>query len=1185
MWSWSVIRPKQTANHVVNPSFEASALGWTVVSSASGDNPTISAAQSYRGSAALCLPAGATTTSGDVAATQVVPVVNTEDAAYASCYVYLTAAETEDIGLDVLVGATHYRALASPLLTGQWQRVSVALPATGVTHASVTVAAYCSHLHATTAPVYWECFQIEDGNSISTYFDGDEAGCWWTGRAHYSASFRPLSCRTGGIAVPLSTYIHEQSMQGWGRAPMTAVTLPFGLQGGSLFQRAIKQERQATIVGSIVGGVNGMDDLHNAQAALGRLFGQDLSRPQALTRMLYDSGYAGGVQLAADVIYESGLEFDSLSGLTLTSIPIRVLQPDPTMVDLRERSVALGHMALSTQTVMYQPAGGRGGYPGAFQDVPGTLFGGGSGSGVKATALGWISPSTGNPQIWIATNATLIGGTATGGIFTIDVAATPPVVDVTEIGPGGEAGGEVLAIQQCASGDYVWIGGSFSGGLYDHAGTLHWEYPYLARERLSDNSMDGPIASVNDAVRAMAYLPSDDVLYVGGYFTAIPGIFAVSNPNGSSPSANAVQWGELVGGSFTAGLPGGLDLVYALAASGHTLFAAASKRGLGVLHVLMGVPDAPVPTSSLANTAYLESISDTVFSPSIASLVSASTPWGDRLYASGTNSLLGAFLVTIDASESTVLQSSFIGTAGGICISPDGRTLYIAAYNSWVTVVDLSSGAISGTIAVTNSAASVAISPDGNHLYVGENHDTEIIRLNDGSLVGTVSTGADCFSCVASADGSYVYVLGNSNQIVYQIETSGYTVTGSVSVNTSSSGYDYRNALSVSPGGDYVYHVDHDTSSLSAIATAGMTIAWTVALPSPGEGSCVTPDGKYVAVTCESNLCLVEVSTQVLTVVGGGAASKSCACCVRPGSGDLYVAGYNSGTIDLFAAPSGATNWETIGIVSRATSSHVPPMYVARDGTLYLSSASAGTLNPGGVAMPGLAKYSGGGWELVCAGVVNSIAEEPDGTIHLTGALSWPVPGSIHPNLTEYAIYDGSRIVTRSALTETTYYGSLVTIASNGTVVLISDSDLAGSAVLCPIIYSIPVVISYQGTAPAPVRVVLQCGEYATYVGSVANERTGQVIYFTNMQLAPGETLTIDTTPGSASVTSDISGNLASYVDPSSNLSSFVLLEGENYISVMTSSTLASAHILYHNHHYGIDGAGSNPGTASFVST
>ena len=131
--------------------------------------------------------------------------------------------------------------------------------------------------------------------------------------------------------------------------------------------------------------------------------------------------------------------------------------------------------------------------------------------------------------------------------------------------------------------------------------------------------------------------------------------------------------------------------------------------------------------------------------------------------------------------------------------------------------------------------------------------------------------------------------------------------------------------------------------------------------------------------------------------------------------------------------------------------------------------------------------------------------------------------------------------------------------------------------------YVTPTTISYQGTAPAPCRFIIQApAATQTEIGGIRNERTNQAIYFVGLMLAAGETLTVDTTPGASSVTTDMRGNMASYISPTSNLADFVLLEGENYLSVLTSTALSSATVTWYNRHYGIDGAGSNIGTASF---
>jgi hypothetical protein len=124
---------------------------------------------------------------------------------------------------------------------------------------------------------------------------------------------------------------------------------------------------------------------------------------------------------------------------------------------------------------------------------------------------------------------------------------------------------------------------------------------------------------------------------------------------------------------------------------------------------------------------------------------------------------------------------------------------------------------------------------------------------------------------------------------------------------------------------------------------------------------------------------------------------------------------------------------------------------------------------------------------------------------------------------------------------------------------------------------SVPSVVNYTGTAPAPVRFVITLGTNATGpFGGVRNLRTGQGIYFTGLTIQVNETLYIETSAGKARVYSDQRGSLIQYVSPGSDLGIFVLLEGANPITILWGPYASSQHIVWMNKHAGIDGAGSN---------
>src|SRR5258708_5762274 len=88
---------------------------------------------------------------------------------------------------------------------------------------------------------------------------------------------------------------------------------------------------------------------------------------------------------------------------------------------------------------------------------------------------------------------------------------------------------------------------------------------------------------------------------------------------------------------------------------------------------------------------------------------------GSRLYASAFNGL-----DVIDTSTNTILATIPVGANPfESCLSPDGKRLYVAHFDSSsVFVIDTSSNSIISTIAVPGNPIRIAISPDASRIYV-----------------------------------------------------------------------------------------------------------------------------------------------------------------------------------------------------------------------------------------------------------------------------------------------------------------------------------------------------------------------------------------------------------------------------------------------------------------------------------
>jgi hypothetical protein len=544
MWDWKVIRPKATENWVANPSFDyfvsiISVPFWALATGAK----LSSAIAPYSGLTALRFEGSPP--AGNAIASQALVIKNTSDSVYISTWVYLqTASPTAGIQIAKTSDGTVLATVnANPALLGQWQRIGIVCAGVGITNTAVTVGLICGGGANSGTTPSWDCVQAENGTDLSTYFDGSTDGCRWTGRPNLSPSIRPFDCRHSGVEVGLSGYLSLRQMMGAGMPPFADVYLSRGLKGGAVFQRIIKQPRVLQIVGTLIG--TSLDNIHSVSGSLDKLLTADLSVPQKPLTLIYTSGAAGGKDLEIEAVYESGMDLDSLQGLTLGQVPLRFVCPEPTYKERQAQTVSIGASANTpTAGVFYKPTLGRGSTPGAFQPVAASLPNG------AVLSDAWVNTPNGDLQAWIGGGFTQVGATAAAGLFTF--APDGQTLAVPLAGSTSPAAHPITClVQSGASSSYVWAGGDFAG-FKDFSGASHGTYAYLARMNIYASTLDYPL-TVNGTVWAMAYDQSQDVLYAGGAFTSPQShLMRVFYPSGT-PTAGVVPWGD----------PGGT--VYALA--------------------------------------------------------------------------------------------------------------------------------------------------------------------------------------------------------------------------------------------------------------------------------------------------------------------------------------------------------------------------------------------------------------------------------------------------------------------------------------------------------------------------------------------------------------------------------------------------------------------------------------------
>ena len=183
--------------------------------------------------------------------------------------------------------------------------------------------------------------------------------------------------------------------------------------------------------------------------------------------------------------------------------------------------------------------------------------------------------------------------------------------------------------------------------------------------------------------------------------------------------------------------------------------------------------------------------------------------------------------------------------AGGLAVSPDGKTLLVANnYNDSLSVIDATANKLlteydlrpyntSGAQGVAGGEYpwAVAIAP-GNITFISSVRDREVVVLNlsnPGSpqFVGRISLGGNAYGMTLSPDKSQLFVAVENTDRVMVIDTKSYQITQTVDLsvanNAGQGNFSGRDtiAVSVSPDGKMLYAVNNGDNSVAVIPLTG----------------------------------------------------------------------------------------------------------------------------------------------------------------------------------------------------------------------------------------------------------------------------------------------------------------------------------------------------------------------------
>ncbi len=255
------------------------------------------------------------------------------------------------------------------------------------------------------------------------------------------------------------------------------------------------------------------------------------------------------------------------------------------------------------------------------------------------------------------------------------------------------------------------------------------------------------------------------------------------------------------------------------------------------------------------------------------------------------------------------------------------------------------------------------------------------------------------------------------------------------------------------------------------------------------------------------------------------------------------------------------SNWGTLGGggVANPLTNGVQSMAVGPNGVLYVGGDFG---SAGGGSVSYFTSYNGvqfTGYGSGLNGPALSLFAGSNGAVYIAGGIS--IAGGVtFPQ--GGALFNGAGFIPLDSVIANP---SVFSLAADGTLYV--GMELPQGSLFAA---SVAQLVN-TGRAIAYPTLRIRCPTNGTArLFQVMNTTTGAGIYFT-ATLAPGETATLTTTPGERSFTSSYQGNILGQILPGSNLTSFNLSPGTNYLSFFSDNDSLEASFFWQNRGWSID--------------
>jgi phospholipase C len=213
----------------------------------------------------------------------------------------------------------------------------------------------------------------------------------------------------------------------------------------------------------------------------------------------------------------------------------------------------------------------------------------------------------------------------------------------------------------------------------------------------------------------------------------------------------------------------------------------------------------------------------------------AATPDGSQVWVteSGTNTV--SVIPTGGSNPNKIASTIVVGIyPHGIAITPDGKTAYVAntgpntgrGGSETVSVIDVASQKVTGSVSVGEAPMTVTISPDGARVFVTCADGVYVISAVRGDVHRVHERLRNPHGVAVSPDGAHAYITDTDNDAVLVVDTSRRHTVGRIPVGRTPW------HVAFGPGGTSAYVTNANDNTVSVIDAARRRVTTTIPLGS-----------------------------------------------------------------------------------------------------------------------------------------------------------------------------------------------------------------------------------------------------------------------------------------------------------------------------------------------------------------